>query len=306
MTSLLHFGWIQFNEDGSCNTTIEGEPLDPTQVAEIERYLSFLAKNRISLIEYLVCDANYKLCEQLSSDLTEIAFGEKNIVANSTSAGVRMYALLDQRTSAFISSCSTFRDRLLKREGASRKSDHPLIETLSNIYDANFEYRLFYNLRNIGLHQESIFRNLPVAGDWIQKDKFQVNLLMDPSALQDALSKGNGQKLVRDELGALSNEIDFVHSAKKYLFHMKNLFFVYLLNQGDELINFLHFFRTLKAGVRGSPPGAMLLLFSDFDPAASGMQDCKPSNQNLKATLTSMDEAEIYLALFPEFNPSET
>lgn len=308
MPSRVNFGWLKYNPDGSFNTTVEKEPLDEGQVEEVERFLRFLAKNRITLIEYLVCSSNFQDCLNLPDKLTEIAFREKEILTFSTTVGVEMYTIIDKHTSSFISACSSFRDRLLKREGIKKDSNHPLVSTISMIYDSSFEYRLFYNLRNVGLHQESIFQHLPVTGDWVEKDKFKVDLGMKAHALSDALAKGQGQKRVRDELKSFSGEIEFIDAARKHLFHMKNIFLVYLLSQRDELQHFVHFYAALKSGIRGAPEDATLLLFNDFAPASEQMADGS-FKQDVKITHISMDEAEFYVKLFPELNmvtkPSE-
>ena len=89
---------------------------------------------------------------------------------------------------------------------------------------------------------------------------------MDNLAFSDALSRGNGQKRVRDELRSLKDDVDFIDAARKYLFHMKNIFFVNLLNQLDDLDHFIHFYAALKCGIRGAPEAETLVLFKNYQP----------------------------------------
>ena len=290
---------MTFKQDGTFDITIEGAALSSEQVAEVDRFLNFIANNRVTLIEYLVCASTFRDCEVIPQKLKDLVFSDRNLLTLAGSTGVEMYIILDKYTGAFLSACASFRDRLFKRQGVKTGGAHPLFQASNMIYDASFEYRLFYNLRNVGLHYEAIFHNLPVTGDWLKEDAFNADLRMDRLALARAIKKSGGQKRVRDELLEAGPEIDFVDAARKYLFHMRNLFFVHLISQGEELIHFRNFFTAIEKGIRGAPEAALMVLFKDYEPPSIRSEDGSFS-QKVNITHLSLDEADMLLGLFPE------
>jgi hypothetical protein len=296
-----HYGWMQPNNDegGSYTFRIEGDALPHEVWEECSRALNFFGRIRPHLTSYVVLDGYY-------GDLLKIPDFIKSKVGNNpaflhliTGMSVELHALCDRAVNGFLAAGQSFRERILRKIGASPSSGHPVRELTKGLEASHAVYRLLIQLRNLGLHEEAVFRTIAVNVD-ADSQSYTVGLQLDKTELLSRLSPAK-RKAVGDATD-IPQKIDFLGAAREYMECHRTILRTALLTDVDDVAFSVGFMRAVLSGARGAPPNAIPLIFRGVPEEIRNGQFAEGATANANVIEVPREEFAYLVSIFPELS----
>jgi hypothetical protein len=294
-----HYGWLKPNGDkvGSYSFRIEAASLPSEVWEECDRALSFFGRIGPHLISYVVLDSYY-------GDLLKIPDFVKSKIGDNpaflhliTGMSVELHALCDRAVNGFLAAGQAFRERVLRRVGAAPSSGHPVRERIESLEASHAVYRLLVQLRNLGLHEEAVFRTIPVSVD-ADSQSYTVSLQLGKAELLSRLSHSK-RKAVGDTTD-IPEKIDFLDAAQDYMNCHRKILSKVLELDADDLMFSVGFMRALRSGARGTPAGAIPLIFRGIPEEIRNGQFERGVTTNSNVIEVPREEFAYLISIFPE------
>jgi hypothetical protein len=256
----FHYGWVRPNNDdaGSYSFKIECAALPPDAWEECERALQFFARTRPYLINYIVLDSYYGDLLKIPNALREKLGSNPSFLHRMIGVGIEIYALCDKGVNGFLSTGQSFRDRTLTKLNAGKDSQHQIRLSIADLETRHSVYRLLVQLRNLGLHNEMVFRAIPIKVD-VETESYTVALQLDKSELLARLSSSK-LKAVGDT-SDIPDKIDFLDAARVYMDCHRTILAEVLKLQAEDLPFSLEFMKAVLSGARDTPQNAIPMIF---------------------------------------------
>lgn len=251
---------MQPNEDkeGSYAFKIEGAALAADVWEECDRTLQFFARIRPYLINYVVLDDYYGDLIKIPNALKEKLGTSPYLLHRMTSIAIELHAMCDKAVNGFLATGQSFRDRAVTKLRAGPKSQHPVWQCIRDLEAQHAVYRLLTQLRNLGLHNEAIFRAIPLKVD-ADNEAYTIGLQLNKAELLSRLSPSK-LKAVGDT-SSIPENVDFLESAQLYMECHRTILSKILELQSEDLVFSIGFMSALGSGARGTPPNAIPMIF---------------------------------------------
>jgi hypothetical protein len=299
-----HFGWINpSDEAGHFAFKIEGNRLSGEQWAECDQAAKFFARIRPFFLDYLLVDDYYGEVLRTPARIAAMLQKEPLLIQKAGLFHLKSHLICDKAVNGFVSAGGVFRDRLLSRLGAEKGSGHPILQTLSDIYDKSFEYRLFYGLRNFGQHNDAIINVIPISTDSEKETPSSVRLVLRTDRLRKEMT--HPQAKLRADLQDAPEEIDFLSAATRYIECLREIFAAYLKLDQEDLSLAVGFAQAVRSGARGLPDGATPILLNSIPEVITKGEVTAGTVFDMKAMFLPLDEASLLEQLFPQLSSSQ-
>ncbi len=223
----------------------------------------------------------------LSQEIQSIHDNRKVLIAETGSATVETHAVAERRISAFLSACSSFRDKLLK-EVRLKKPSHSdeFLAIVSDMADRSPDYRICYALRNFSQHESNILHVIPVKAKLVDGAMaYGIEFLLDSDRI--LLEGSRLTAKVKADLKALPDRIPAMPLLVEYFRMLRILFVSFLGLFGAQNAEARGYREALERAMTDMPPDASPMLFHGLPDPTAG------EDFNTGATSFSFDELDI-------------
>ncbi|MFZ2155604.1 MAG: hypothetical protein WAV72_05730 [Bradyrhizobium sp.] len=269
------------------------KPLSEEQYAEFEEVIRVTSILRPHIVNFMGLEENFNVFQRLPGEMKSQFEALSNSMSEGAVGGARRIAKSQNALSSFLFSAGAFRDRARMRLRERYGSDDPRVAewdaVVSAAYDAHFEYRLFYNLRNYAQHHDIPLSLVPLQSKLNDKSKMEatVSVVLAPSKIA---SSPLVQKRFRPQLVGLSADIDLNPVAAVY-FRLHAGFLKAIIEMHKEEVAQMHAYREALVSHLKLPAGAFPVIWEGDFPLNDG------ETTDGRFTHFSFDELNLILVL---------
>ena len=284
---------------GQLRHQIEANPLPSDAREECEQALGYFGKVRPYLIAYVVIDSFYGDLLKLPTHLQKAIGSNPQFLHRLMGTAVELHALCDKTVNGFLAAGQAFRERILSKGRIGRRDDHPIRKTIDQLEQQHVYYRLLGQLRHFGLHNDFIFRTIPVSAS-LEGGQYTIKLELEKDDLLGRLGASKRKKV--GDTSGIPNPVDFLDGARVYMECNRQILSEVLRAESDSFSSAMGFMKALRGGARGMPVGAIPMIFREVPQAIVDGTFKRGESVDANVIELPMQEYRTILAVFPEID----